>query len=169
MSTEETAEETAERLGREGEILRDMFVQLVGQEMPDTSTGAIVNALGTLLVDTILSIDVDPAEQLAEFDRWCAYTRKHLLACQKIVADAPLHHQQLDTRIIKPYDGAQPKRANLDDTIRAMMGAGDGLPATRAEIDGQWCELRCVMVDMKKGPDFIRELHWFPVPRDQLS
>lgn len=173
MSNDKIDEDYTDRSAHEGEQLKMLIYNVLESAAPDTTVGAIVNALGGLLADTIMSIDATPEAQLAEFDRWAAYTRQHLIACQKIVDTggcsvcAP-DPEKPDNRIVKPYDGAQPKHADIHETVITMMGGEDG-PRTRAEIDGQLCELLLVLVDINADPDYIRELHWFPVPREQLQ
>lgn len=66
-------------------------------------------------------------------------------------------------RIVVPYTGEQPNRqAAIEAMVSPMIGRIE-------EIDGKTCELGCVIVDLNKAPNYITELHYFPVEPKALS
>jgi hypothetical protein len=68
-----------------------------------------------------------------------------------------------DDRIIQPYEGVQPNRlAGAEAIVTRLIGSIEA-------IDGRLMELGCVIVDPEKAPNYITELHWFPVAKASLS
>lgn len=66
-------------------------------------------------------------------------------------------------RIIVTYTGKQPDRqAAIEAMVSPMIGRIE-------EIEGKTCELGCVIVDLDKAPNYITELHYFPVEPEKLS
>ena len=61
------------------------------------------------------------------------------------------------------YDGPQPDRQSaIQPMVEQMMGE-------IREIGGRLHELGCVIVDSRCAPNYITELHFFPLAADKLN